>query len=274
MSRRRDIQAEGFTLIELLVVIAIIGILAALLLTAISKAKDSARSTQCLNNLKQLQICSHLYAGDNGDFLPPNDSLVTPDGTPNGTASDSLGLAATKLPSCWHSEVKAGTPTKIDNKTYLVDGNTVGTTTINVTCGTSYKTITIIVYQAKFEIDSDAGSRNIFNVGHTWWQFSIQPTDMIHFIPKNDLIFAVDAPGPGLIFMGAPTVKESLGVADNFTDCIRIAGSGAPASDTKYWNCRIRAEFTDENKPNGLSCNASEGNPDFPKNWGASSWGH
>jgi prepilin-type N-terminal cleavage/methylation domain-containing protein/prepilin-type processing-associated H-X9-DG protein len=85
MSRPRDIQEDGFTLIELLVVIAIIGILAALLLPAISRAKDSARSTQCLNNLKQLQICSHLYAGDNADFLPPNDSLVTPDGTPNGT---------------------------------------------------------------------------------------------------------------------------------------------------------------------------------------------
>jgi prepilin-type processing-associated H-X9-DG protein/prepilin-type N-terminal cleavage/methylation domain-containing protein len=76
----------AFTLLELLVVIAIIGIMAALLLPVLSRAKDKARSTECLNNLKQLQICSHLYAGDNGDFLPPNDSLVTPDGTPNGTS--------------------------------------------------------------------------------------------------------------------------------------------------------------------------------------------
>ena len=75
---------DGFTLVELLVVIAIIGLLAALLMPVLSKARDKARSTQCLNNLKQLEICSHLYAGDNNDFLPPNDSVVTPDGTPDG----------------------------------------------------------------------------------------------------------------------------------------------------------------------------------------------
>ena len=74
----------GFTLLELLVVIAIIGVLAALLLPALAKAKNQARSTQCLGNLRQLTLCCHLYAGDNDDLLPPNDSVVTPDGTPNG----------------------------------------------------------------------------------------------------------------------------------------------------------------------------------------------
>jgi prepilin-type processing-associated H-X9-DG protein/prepilin-type N-terminal cleavage/methylation domain-containing protein len=74
----------AFTLIELLVVIAVIGILAALLLPAVSKAKDSTHSTQCLDNLKQLQICCHLYAGDNGDSLPPNDSVSFEDGSLKG----------------------------------------------------------------------------------------------------------------------------------------------------------------------------------------------
>lgn len=64
-------RLRGFTLIELLVVVAIIAILAALLLPALSAAKEKARRAACLNNLKQLYLTAHLYADDNENWLPP-----------------------------------------------------------------------------------------------------------------------------------------------------------------------------------------------------------
>lgn len=72
-----------FTLIELLVVIAIIAILAAMLLPALGKARNQAKSMKCLGSQKQIGVAYYQYIGDSNDYIPINGWVDASDGWAN-----------------------------------------------------------------------------------------------------------------------------------------------------------------------------------------------
>lgn len=91
---------RAFTLIELLVVIAIVALLIGILLPVLGSARESARLTVCLSNLRQIGTAAHTYANDHDEYIPPHSSLHPTLGlfgpTPGGGATNQWCLLQTQ----------------------------------------------------------------------------------------------------------------------------------------------------------------------------------
>jgi len=185
-SKKKRNTSPAFTLVELLVVIAVIGILAALLLPVLSKAKASAQSIACINNLKQLEDCCHLYTADNDDFLPPNQV--------GGFVSG---------PSSTNSPI-----TVANSRSWCPGIAPLDTTTSNLVQGVLYPyNKSLAIYRCPADQSTVKGSPNLLRTRSYCMSISLNCPD----IPNSFQKFTeINQPGPSGLFVLIDTQEDDI----------------------------------------------------------------
>jgi len=187
MLRRRS----GFTLIELLVVIAIIAVLIGLLLPAVQKVREAAARSQSSNNVKQLALAVHNYAGANGDKLP---SLVDYAVGNNATNTGLTSVFFNLLPYIEQDNIY---------RLYVKGSNSTYYNSVN---GLAQNIIKTLISPA----DSTASSGTTFTMATPW---TTQSTTPAVTIPAGSIYATTSYAVNGLVFRG-----NSGGIPRTFVD--------------------------------------------------------
>ena len=233
ISSHRKLRA--FTLIELLVVIAIIAILAAMLLPALTAAKERAKRISCMSNLRQNNTASQMYANDNQQFLPPKGVLVNnawifgswPWDVPSVTITNMLPYGFTR-----NSLYCPSIPQENQDGEWNYNGGT----KFHVT-GYAFAT---------FGSDTNTGSGNQVDSRFVLAKTTTILTLNNQTIPSTDSIFIAD-----------PNLFDLIGASTNF---MNLTGGAVAADGTKIL---YSAPHRKGNIPLGANVAAVDGHVEF-----------